>query len=589
MLEKKNIKISVDDKELHSFTKLTLTEAINSHHFFKIVLNIEAGESPDVHSLEASRKWLGKSVSIEFGERMFLGIATHVGLHREKGNHGVLVLSGCSRTILLESEPHLCSWTEKKLTDIIKSITDKTDLKTVINPEYSGKIEYESQYLENHFNFILRLAKQYKEWCFYDGEQLVFGKPNLPSPVKLEYGKDLIDLDISIQTLTSVSQSFSFNSSSDEVYSGKTPNAPKGLNDLGQHAFNSSLDLYKVPANNFTHIRVNSKSELDSYLSKKQQSETAASHYITATSESYQLGVGSTVDLHTAMHIEKKEFKSKNQGTYIITHIEHIAEEGGIYSNTFTALPANISALPQPKVPFPLAQTQMAKVISNKDPKKKGRVQVQMNWQTGDMKTSWLRVMTPDGGSSDKVGSNRGFVFIPEEGDQVLIGFRYNDPNRPFVMGSLFNGNTGAGGADGNKSKSIVTRSGSTISFDDNEGKGKITVNDPSGNTITLNGDETITISAPKTISLAAKNIFLNGTEVELNGENIKLNGSENILEQAKTIGIDAVGKSASLVLSSAKNAELNGGEETKIVGSTITSNSAKETNITGTLVKINS
>ena len=54
------------------------------------------------------------------------------------------------------------------------------------------------------------------------------------------------------------------------------------------------------------------------------------------------------------------------------------------------------------------------------------------------MKTSWIRVLTPDAGSSGKVSSNRGFVFIPEKGDQVMIGFHYNDPNRPYVQGSLF-------------------------------------------------------------------------------------------------------------------------------------------------------
>jgi len=37
-------------------------------------------------------------------------------------------------------------------------------------------------------------------------------------------------------------------------------------------------------------------------------------------------------------------------------------------------------------------------------------------------------------------------VFIPEKGDQVLVGFRYNNPNRPFVLGSLFNGKNGGGG-----------------------------------------------------------------------------------------------------------------------------------------------
>ncbi|MFR3711718.1 MAG: phage baseplate assembly protein V [Phocaeicola plebeius] len=49
--------------------------------------------------------------------------------------------------------------------------------------------------------------------------------------------------------------------------------------------------------------------------------------------------------------------------------------------------------------------------------------------------------------------NKQGFVFIPEKDDIVLVGFRYDDPKRPFVMGSLFNGKTGTGGDSGNKKK----------------------------------------------------------------------------------------------------------------------------------------
>ena len=56
---------------------------------------------------------------------------------------------------------------------------------------------------------------------------------------------------------------------------------------------------------------------------------------------------------------------------------------------------------------MPLAETQMATVLSNAAPEGKGRVRVRMNWQTDGMQTGWVRVMTPDGGSSKDVKSNR--------------------------------------------------------------------------------------------------------------------------------------------------------------------------------------
>ncbi|WP_199897366.1 phage baseplate assembly protein V [Prevotella fusca] len=70
---------------------------------------------------------------------------------------------------------------------------------------------------------------------------------------------------------------------------------------------------------------------------------------------------------------------------------------------------------------MPLTETQIATVLGNADPDGKDRVPVRMNWQADDMNTNWIRVMTPDAGKSGDVKSNRGFVFIPEVGDHVLV------------------------------------------------------------------------------------------------------------------------------------------------------------------------
>ena len=151
-----------------------------------------------------------------------------------------------------------------------------------------------------------------------------------------------------------------------------------------------------------------------------------------------------------------------------------------------------------------LGETQMATVLSNADPHGAGRVQVRMNWQTDNMRTSWVRVMTPDGGGSKDVKSNRGFVFIPEVGDQVLLGFRHGDPARPYVMGSLFNGTTGNGGGSNNSIKSLKTRSGiSVILNDDNR---SLEIKDAGGSSIHLDGNGNILLNAPKNIQLHAGN-----------------------------------------------------------------------------------
>ena len=437
MLEEKKISISIDGNPQHSFLQVMLKQVINDHHYFEISFDIEVGEAYATHSLEKAKNWLGKKVVILMGENTFVGIATHVSLHRAAGNHGCLLLTGYSNTFLLESEPTCASWLDKTLANIVNEVCEKAGVTALVSPEYTEKIAYECQYRESNFDFIRRLARQYHEWLYYDGKQLVFGKPAAASGIPLMYGRNLQSLDISIQAIARPLAGQSYHSEDGQKFESTSPDAPRGLGSLGHSAFQASLGLFKSPANQYAEPRISNKVELDNYFQKKQQSDTAASHYVSCESDCYSLTVGSVVDIQTAIQGEDFSFTEQMLDSYIITEITHIIGSGNSYYNTFTALSATIPNLPAPDVPLPVAQTQQAVVVSNDDPKKQGRVQVKMNWQSGDMKTSWIRVMTPDAGMSDKVSTNRGFVFIPEKDDIVLVGFRHDDPNRPFVMGSL--------------------------------------------------------------------------------------------------------------------------------------------------------
>ena len=52
--------------------------------------------------------------------------------------------------------------------------------------------------------------------------------------------------------------------------------------------------------------------------------------------------------------------------------------------------------------------------------------------------TPWIRVVTPHG------GGDKGFHFIPEIGEEVLIGFEGGNAERPYMLGSLYNGTAAA-------------------------------------------------------------------------------------------------------------------------------------------------
>ena len=297
-----------------------------------------------------------------------------------------------------------------------------------------------------------------------------------------------------MQTLARSEQVFSYHSGSDREMERMTPDQAIGHDKLSGGAFRASLGLFSKPARQRALPRISDESELINYMGRKQAAETAETHYITAESQVPTLRVGSVVSLYSSFLERVGNISKESLGNFIITEITHEVSQGSYYKNRFKAIPATIKALPSPKVRMPLAETQMATVLSNADPQGKGRVRVRMNWQTDGMQTGWVRVMTPDGGSSSDVKSNRGFVFIPEVGDQVLLGFRHGDPARPYVLGSLFNGTTGGGGGQGNKCKSLTTRSGSSLKLDDSDGS--VTLHDKGGVSMNFDGGGNATTNA---------------------------------------------------------------------------------------------
>ncbi|MEC5395855.1 phage baseplate assembly protein V, partial [Bergeyella sp. RCAD1439] len=118
----------------------------------------------------------------------------------------------------------------------------------------------------------------------------------------------------------------------------------------------------------------------------------------------------------------------------------------------------------------------------------------------------WIRVVQPHG------GSGKGFYFIPEIDEEVMVSFENQNAERPYVIGSHYNGKSKSGYATKDNSiKVIQTRSGHIVKFTEDE---SIIITDKSGNEIHL--DTTggnINITAPETINISAKNINITASQ----------------------------------------------------------------------------
>ncbi|WP_315349280.1 phage baseplate assembly protein V, partial [Prevotella melaninogenica] len=475
---------------------LQIEQNIGKHHRFQMSVELETGSNRYVHNINSSKDWLGESIVVKAANKpIFVGVVTNVQLHREGSDFGCIIVSGYSATYRMETAHSCFSWNDTTIGNVVKKLCAEAKVQLELNPEFKETKDFICQYEESDFDFIRRLAYQYQEWMYFDGTKLIFGKPRkLADPIRLEYGTTLSSLDIGLQTLARSEQVFSYHSGADREMQRMTPDLAYGHDKLAGEAFRASLGMFSKPARQHALPRISNETELVNYMGRKQAAETAETHYITAESQVPTLRVGSVVSLYSSFLERVGNLSEESLGDFIIIEITHEVSQGSYYKNRFKAIPATLKALPSPKVRMPLAETQMATVLSNADPEGKGRVRVRMNWQTDGMQTGWVRVMTPDGGSSKDVKSNRGFVFIPEVGDQVLLGFRHGDPARPYVMGSLFNGTTGGGGGQGNNCKSLTTRSGSSLKLDDSAGS--VTLHDKGGVSMNFDGGGNLSITS---------------------------------------------------------------------------------------------
>ena len=108
----------IDGKEISHFTKIDLKQTINAHHEFSISIPHSVIERPRAYTMESAQECLGKVLHIRLsGNNNFLGIITNVRYQQELGHVGSqIVISGYSKTILLDYGQKLHSWEKNKCT-----------------------------------------------------------------------------------------------------------------------------------------------------------------------------------------------------------------------------------------------------------------------------------------------------------------------------------------------------------------------------------------------------------------------------------------------------------------------------------------
>jgi len=148
--------------------------------------------------------------------------------------------------------------------------------------------------------------------------------------------------------------------------------------------------------------------------------------------------------------------------------------------------------------------------VTKLNEQKPGEIKVSFNAHEETHETDWIRIATTMG------GKNRGTFFMPEIGDEVVVGFERGDARFPFVLGFLWNG-PDTPPANHVRLRRIQSVNGHSISFIDSTpdagSKGALVIEDAHGNVITMSNGK-ITIKSKGLLELQGKVIRINGRVV---------------------------------------------------------------------------
>lgn len=525
-------KVTVKGEE-QKFVSLHLRQGFNRHHTFTVVVNYLSPNNTFQQTPEKFIGYIGETASISFVHRQtgesydFEGIITQVEMVGSMGETGGVAIHGTSPTILYENNRTLDSWMDQSLSTIIKEATQEYGkVNLVSNPKYAAPIPYMAQYNESVFDFMNRLSALYGEWFYYDGTKVYFGKPDRDNTEKIVYDMDLEEVRLVANLVPGKSARYDYVAQENKQHNADTPAKPDGMNDLQSIAHSCSEKAYTAKTTSAADPHVTDKAELDEQMRIVKNASGANLLNIKGIGKTCRIRIGEIIDVSFP-----DRMKLPPLGKFRIVGIEHEVRRDGHYSNSFVGVPDGTVHIPVPDVKRPLALPELATVKENNDDKGQGRVKVAFDWQKNGKTTNWIRVQTPNAGVSGAVPKNRGWVFVPEVGDQVMVSYEHGNPDRPYVTGSVFHSGSGKGGDKDNKVKSIITRSGNAIVFDDETGS--IVITDQTGKQlIMLDGTDAITVMAKKSITLtneAESVIVMDDKSIGLQADTIALEGRKNV------------------------------------------------------------
>lgn len=322
-----------------------------------------------------------------------------------------------------------------------------SDYRTDLRGSYD-KRDFCVQYRETDFNFVSRLLEEEGIFYFFEHEKgkHVMVLADSPEAIKPCPSQRAVSCQISgnatreddVITALEVTRQIHSSKYTLNDFNFKVPNTSLNVEVQGSPQPNAGeREIYDAPAN------FDKRTTGDRLSKIRIEEEEAQSATITGGSDcrSFTSGYRFTLRDHSNADLNNKD--------YLLVSVSHNASEGygtdsvSSYENTFDCLPHTVPYRPPRMTPKPVVQgTQTAIVVGPSGEEiytdEHGRVKVQFHWdregKKDDKSSCWIRV------TQLWVGNGWGSLHLPRIGQEVIVDFLEGDPDRPIIIGQLYNG-----------------------------------------------------------------------------------------------------------------------------------------------------
>ncbi len=416
---------------------------------------------------------LGKPAGLavlEDGEllRRFHGLVTAGEYVKETQSGHHYRLSIRPWTFYLDQNRQMAIYQDKTVVQIVKQVFENAGVQDV---DYTRLVQpriprgYTVQYRESDFAFVSRLMEEEGIYYFFrhDADRHVMILCEGPAshqpgkPLRLKYNAN----SVSVFTADSKSR---FGAQGDYLqtwiervastaeakvtvrdFDFESPDQPLSAEASGEGAHpRDDREIFVYPGR-YTREKTGRGDQEQTGRDRGQallDAQRAGRRTFTGTSQATGLTTGYRVDV-------EEHPAARMNGSYLITSAEHsIAAESyrsgrqddeDSYNVKFEAIPADTVFRPRLETPRPRVQGLESAIVTGPPGEtiytdEYGRVKVRFHWDRadtpGERSTCWIRVSQTGG---------LGNVILPRVGHEVLVDFLDGDPDRPLVVGRVFN------------------------------------------------------------------------------------------------------------------------------------------------------